>query len=528
MALYMVLEDFSGDLGGPPTSLGGPPSIVQAGTLLDSAAYNITRLLNDGCPLILYDPATMSAARTAFEKMSGGLAQINPDGNLLALLFATGVISGVVGPSTVVYVDPNGDDSTGQRGNAARPFQTIQAALAAMLNGDQMRLAPNATYAAPTTPFPAILVNGSIVGYDSASTVVSSVGTGNPVFDLSVGPGQTRQAWNIGGVDGPTFRLVSDSGIPNIRAHGDNAPIGTYFANGALSVSAVLGGGVDVSYAATVVFGDCVHIGIDLWTLFNCAAVFFIGFNVVLGGHDLDYTYDAANAKTPPISGGPFGLSFFGGTQWFSGFITLLNQASCFATPGNSLPTVQGDGLDIGPGPGFQSTKVQLDLSSIHALDLQSPGSELPDNAHVGHITLNSCKIVTDAKVKVAGAAAHRAVFDVSGSVATNGTVLADNGVDGIANGFGSGNNPLIGTLQTAGTGTMRVPAGCKIPPVPVTANPQVVPLGITLPDNQYSVALDADNALTLPLATTARSATDFTVTLTVIAGDIGGAIFPN
>ncbi len=126
MALYMVLEDWAGFVGGPSGA-----QIVGASTLLDSALYNIPQLLSDGCPLILYNPATMSAAKTAFDKQAGGVAQINPDGNLLALLYATGAIGGGSG---LTMIDNRRDHSV----NGARVdlFNTTQAILRTMTNSN--------------------------------------------------------------------------------------------------------------------------------------------------------------------------------------------------------------------------------------------------------------------------------------------------------------------------------------------------------------------------------------------------------
>jgi hypothetical protein len=45
-----------------------------------------------------------------------------------------------VGPSRVLFVDQSGDDATAVRGNASRPFQTIEAAILAAEDYDQIRL----------------------------------------------------------------------------------------------------------------------------------------------------------------------------------------------------------------------------------------------------------------------------------------------------------------------------------------------------------------------------------------------------
>lgn len=59
---------------------------------------------------------------------------------------------GIVGPANAVYLEPapKGNDATGQRGNAAQPFATLAGAVAAMINGDQLRVAPG-FYIVPAT-----------------------------------------------------------------------------------------------------------------------------------------------------------------------------------------------------------------------------------------------------------------------------------------------------------------------------------------------------------------------------------------
>jgi len=86
MALYLILEDFNGDIGGPNST-----SFVQAGTLLDDGEYDIPAILAQGCPLILYNPATMGVSLAAFLSSRTAPQQITNDGNLTALLCAAGV-----------------------------------------------------------------------------------------------------------------------------------------------------------------------------------------------------------------------------------------------------------------------------------------------------------------------------------------------------------------------------------------------------------------------------------------------------
>lgn len=127
MALYLVLEDFAGDVGGPTNV-----AIIGAGTLLDDTVYNVPYILSQGCPLIPYVPATMAAALMAFQAQGGGVSQISPDGNLIGLLIAFGAFGG----GGLTMVDNRRDHSV----NGARVdlFNTTQAILRTMTNSNPL------------------------------------------------------------------------------------------------------------------------------------------------------------------------------------------------------------------------------------------------------------------------------------------------------------------------------------------------------------------------------------------------------
>jgi hypothetical protein len=86
MALFLVLEDFAGDLG-------NGVSIVTAGTLLDDTVFNVPAIRNQGCPLIAFIPS-MVIPLAQFQAQGPKLPQtIASDGNLLALLLAASAIN---------------------------------------------------------------------------------------------------------------------------------------------------------------------------------------------------------------------------------------------------------------------------------------------------------------------------------------------------------------------------------------------------------------------------------------------------
>lgn len=92
MALWLVLEDFAGDIKRLPS---GSFSVVLAGSLLDDTLVNMPDALAQGLPAVEYDAVTMGTALTRF--LAQGRQppqQIVRDGNLLALLYADGAVGG--------------------------------------------------------------------------------------------------------------------------------------------------------------------------------------------------------------------------------------------------------------------------------------------------------------------------------------------------------------------------------------------------------------------------------------------------
>jgi len=85
-------------------------------------------------------------------------------------------------PITVTYVAPNGDDATGERGNYDRPFLTIDAAFAVMLDGDTLMIAPG-NYAPCTVPRG---LTCSMIGMGNADCpTVSILSDAGPALDWS-------------------------------------------------------------------------------------------------------------------------------------------------------------------------------------------------------------------------------------------------------------------------------------------------------------------------------------------------------
>jgi hypothetical protein len=64
------------------------------------------------------------------------------DGDSFIFSTVSGESGGASGFSNFIYMDVNGNDSTGQRGDASKPFLTLQAAVNEMQNGDVILIGP--------------------------------------------------------------------------------------------------------------------------------------------------------------------------------------------------------------------------------------------------------------------------------------------------------------------------------------------------------------------------------------------------
>jgi len=92
--------------------------------------------------------------------------------------FSLGSAAGleIVGPSNAIYVDVAGNNATGTRGNAARPFLTLAAALAVAQSGDEILISPGTfSSLAATVTLPALanlIIRGS--GESAGDTVLTA------------------------------------------------------------------------------------------------------------------------------------------------------------------------------------------------------------------------------------------------------------------------------------------------------------------------------------------------------------------
>lgn len=450
------------------------------------------------------------------------------------VLLPAGAIPGlVVGPLATVYVEPpsplgRGNDATGQRGNAALPFATLDAALAVMLDGDTLELAPG-SYAPPSAPIPAALKTGTIqTSGNPLSVVIDATGTGLPCLDFSVTPGNTRSSWQVfDGLGTSSARLVADVGQPAIKGDGTGAPAGTYF-DQTIAIGCVLGGSLAFKYAASVIVASPTVVSPDTWDFGLCGQVVVLSVGLWPSGHSIDVTVDTNDPKQPPGGLGGIGPGiFFRSVVWPSGTLTLKKQASLGAAPGCVLPQITGSGLDVGPGPGFARTSISCNGGvAFGGIDFQTAGSQLPDDpAGNPRFELRGAEFFGSAAFAQVNDGNPSAVH-IEGSI-VHAFVIFGTGIDLHAQGT-TGDQSPANYLAQSGSGVVRPPNGTAIAPVPIGALVTTIPLPWKLAAPvaaQYIAIPVSDNPTTIPLAVNNYTQTGFDLTVAVAAGSVGAIL---
>lgn len=455
-------------------------------------------------PASLLAPGVAAAVRVTFTggvycDVQGTIASV------AAALSAGGAGSaGVVGPLATVYVEPptplgRGNDLTGVRGDASRPFATLTAAFGAMQNGDTMVIAPG-SYAPPAGPIPAALLQGVIRASSGASaTVIDAQGSGVPALNFDGAP---RELWRVEGV-----RLAQDPGALALSADGTGQPAGSYFTNGSLALSNVVitGGDVLARYVGTLVGAFTVGVSGGLWKLNTCNTVFFASAQF-LAGESMEIETDNDDPLSPTLGATQLGpVRFDGGCVFPAGTITCVKQGGVYAAPGSVLPQVTGSGLSKAiAGPGFFS---QVSIFGICELVNFSALGAFPDVQ--GVIDLSGAQVdgvsviaQTPGAVNTLRVAAGGAQF---GALLTIGEgCLADLRTASFAPG-------ILAGLATAGSNGRVIPPTFAMDPQPI-ASPTPFAFPFRVDSTDYAVAVDIDDGNAGVCATTNRTNIGFQV----------------
>lgn len=421
---------------------------------------------------------------------------------------------GIVGPLKTIYVEPplpngRGDDATGQRGNAALPFATLNAALAVMQDGDTISLA-SGTYAPPSAPIPAAVTNGVIIAPSgSSTTIIDAQGTGLPGLDFS---GATRELWRIDG-----FRIAQDPGVDALRADGSAVPAGQFFGNGALSVVQIVfqGGDVLLRYVGGAFFEFAVGASGGVWRLDNTGFVVFSDL-LMVGGDTMEISQDNDDPLSPN-SGGTQQLQpvrFDSSCVFPDGTITCSEQGSIFAAPGSIMPEVNGSLLTQSIAGPYHS-QVTL-FGTVRAIDFSGAGA-YPDVQ--GAMNLKGAIIEGPVAVEQTPGAVN--TLRVSGEDVTFGTRVTIG--EGTVGAFRTASfvHGVLNALSTVANGQV-VPPTFATPPqltaVAPAASSFVFPFSMIGTD--YAVALDYDGPGDAPGYVPTRTTTGFDV--------ISSTLFPS
>ena len=470
-------------------------------------------------PASLLPPAVPAACRIAYS--SGAYCDVQ--GTVAAVEAAIsagggGGAAGVVGPLATVYVEPSaptgrGNDATGQRGNAARPFATLTAALAAMQSGDTLELAAG-VYLPPAGPVPAALLQGAIVAPSGAArTVILGTGSGLPCLDFG---GTARDLWTIRGV-----RLENDPGALCLSADGTGAPAGSFFVNGSLALQEVvfINGDALFRYVGTLVLGFAIAPTPGTWTIDTCNTVLFLGAEL-FGGISLEAFADNDDPLSPAGVGNELGpLRFDGSSLMPGGTITLHEQAGIYAAPGSVLSQVTALGLTrsvAGPPPFGFFSQVTI-LGSVQLIDFGNVGAfpdvqglvDLTGCVCSGNVTISQTPGATTTLQVAAGGASFGGIVTIGEGTRANLRTAS----------FSGG---VLASIVTGGSSGRVIPPTFALFPAAAALPVTAFPFGFRLDGIDYVITTEITNPAAGPVATTLKTQIGFELTPAAAAGELG------
>ncbi len=466
-------------------------------------------------------PGVVAATRIVF---SGGL-YCDVQGTIAtvaAALDAGGAgAAGVVGPQANVYVEPpaplgRGNDGSGVRGDASRPFATLTAALAAMQSGDVLRLAAG-TYAPPSAPIPAALLSGSIIGQGEGNTTIAAAAPG-AVLDF--GGAGARVLWTLA-----NLALQAQAGSNALVADGTAAPAAQFF-SGALLLEQVTisGGNVALTFLGSVIASGLTFANGALLRVATCGSSSFLGLGV-FAPIETQLHGDWDNAKNPRGVGNRCDPTRFDGAclyQAGSGRrVVLSGQGGIFSAPGSVLPELTANLLTQSV-IGLFTSEIRVG-GLVEKIDFASVAAkQLPAAAYV--ITLQGARFEGDVQIAHAGAQAANTSRVFANGAAFLEFLAVGQGVRMLATGAAFSRPPRL-AITTPGNGEIAPPT-FGVAPIAATANTTVFAIPFRLPNTEFAVTLDAGAVTVLPTATTVKTVTGFTVANAAVpAGQLGAVV---
>lgn len=437
-----------------------------------------------------------------------------------------GVGSGVIASNAIYVQDPanGGNDGTGTRGDSTKPFATLSAAFAVAVNGDVIFVGPG-SFVGPgdIAAIAPALLNVSIVGAGRELTVVSD-STGI-TFDLA-GSKWTRFWLAHMTVRSSQFTISADG---SAYAPADYLPSGSYpaapYSSGLFVTDAMLQGAQGGGVGGTTLYN--VGVGVFDRVIDRTGNTGALDVNLVgaflARDSELRYvnvTRDYDNAKQPPAPAP--GSATFRRCELTTA--TLKKQAS-FELDSCRVNTIAGDKLNVsgaGDAPAitvFRSVGTSVDLASAGA-------GELPDTA-ANILIVFGDSAFGQTEFAVAAPAVNRQSVRMLGCVfPPSGGPAALSSGDGIDTDARSSTfaGYTAADIATPGTGTVAL-SSFPVAAVP-TALPTVIAFPFTLPSAAYVFVPSGDTLGEAPLAVTAATAANVTVTPTAaLGGNIAGLV---
>ena len=331
--------------------------------------------------------------------------------------------------SSVLYVDQvRGSDTTGQRGNANRPFATIQAAINAAQVNDAVECAQQSFLLTAPLTRPAALTSFSILGTKTGQTPNVAGGSGTVLQQTTAGQAVIDLSTNLGLNKCAIYNLTLRT-----AASGDNAILADGSVAG-YAPNAYLTGGLIVRDAFVAqgqwtlknVFNcrlEKVEFYFSLLLTFNTCAIIVME-SVLAPFVAVALTFDADSVGAPTTQSGlSVGACSKVGGGAVAAFCTMSKQAMLIVDETSQIGGIKGNGLAPNAGATMFPKLVcggAVGGGNSGVIDFASAGAELPDTATVltwnlmgarlwcgpwGNFTTQS-SIVTS-KFKVAGAAAN-------------------------------------------------------------------------------------------------------------------------
>lgn len=423
---------------------------------------------------------------------------------------ATAVVPATGPTGTAYVVATGGSDITGRIGNMFLPFATIAGAYARAivdgLTGVDVLCSPGAFTGPNVVP---LGLTGTLTVRGAGPRVTSISIVGN-LFDFA---GGARGLFTLSGAS-----VSASSSL--IKTDGTGLG-GTNFAGGiTLDNCEILGGSMALSFVAGnfQVRGCTSTAGSGTWTLTTCKTKIIsdsilLSFAFVI--HD-----DNDDGNKPAGTIAPL---FLAGSE--VGAVTLEAQGSILgenATLGAlsaNVLTVNA-GVTIGPG-------IQLNGSTIASVGLTGAAAKrLPDTALALTLSFEGSSVLGAFGVAcIVGAVNDQTLLATNTYFGGTAPVIGEH-VNMVARGASSLVPVNTWSTPTA-TGTILPPTFALVATA-LAGVAQVVTLPFRLPGATYAIAPDCDDATAVYLAVTARSATQFTVTVVIAAGNFRGTLSYN